>query len=283
VLRIAFDDVSLYRRTQEELSYDLKRLIFRTITRQYVKPNRRRVLDHVTLRIESGEKVGILGTNGSGKSTLLKVVCRILTPTSGRVFVHGKIAPLIELGAGFESESSVVENIIYYGMLLGFSRNDMRQRTKSILDFAELHDHAGEPLKTLSSGMYARLGFAIATEVRPDILLLDEVLSVGDERFKMKCKERIQRFWDDHSTIIVVSHDLDFLASSCERVIWLDAGRVVAIGPAEPIVRSYYDSVHSIERSQPAVASAPAPPLAAPPSSAAPPAGEPAVEAVGVK
>jgi ABC-type polysaccharide/polyol phosphate transport system ATPase subunit len=244
VLRIAFDDVSLYRRTQEELAYDLKRLIFRTITRQYVKPNRRKVLERVSLRIESGEKVGILGNNGSGKSTLLKVICRILPPTSGRVFVNGKIAPLIELGAGFESESSVVENIIYYGMLLGFSRNDMKRRTNSILDFAELHDHAGEPLKTLSSGMYARLGFAIATEVRPDILLLDEVLSVGDERFKMKCKERIGRFWDDHSTIIVVSHDLDFLASSCERVIWLDGGRVVATGPAEKIVDSYYESVH---------------------------------------
>jgi ABC-type polysaccharide/polyol phosphate transport system ATPase subunit len=254
VLRIAFDDVSLYRRTQEEMAYDLKRLIFRAMTRQYVKPNRRKVLDKVTLRIESGEKVGILGTNGSGKSTLLKVICRILTPTSGRVFVHGKIAPLIELGAGFESDSSVVENIIYYGMLLGFSRNDMRRRTGSILDFAELHDHAGEPLKTLSSGMYARLGFAIATEVRPDILLLDEVLSVGDERFKIKCKERIQRFWDDHSTIIVVSHDLEFLASSCERVIWLDNGRIVATGDAETIVRSYYDSVHSIGRDKAAVA-----------------------------
>ncbi len=245
MVRIALDDVTLYRRTQEELAYDLKRLVFRAITRQYVKPNRRKVLDHVTLRIASGEKVGILGTNGSGKSTLLKVICRILSPTSGRVFVHGKIAPLIELGAGFESESSVVENILYYGMLLGFSRSEMKRRTNSILDFAELHDHAGEPLKTLSSGMYARLGFAIATEVRPDILLLDEVLSVGDERFKMKCKERLERFWDAHSTIIVVSHDLDFLATSCERVIWLDAGRVVTSGPAQTIVRNYYDSVHS--------------------------------------
>jgi len=241
--KIALDGVSLWRRTQEEYLYDLKRLLLRALEGKHRKSHRRRVLHDVSLTVGAGEKLGIVGANGSGKSTLLKVICGILRPTAGRVHVHGTIAPLIELGAGFDAELSVVANITYYGVLLGYSRAAIESRVKAILDFAELHDHASEPLKTLSSGMNARLGFAIATETRPDILILDEVLSVGDESFRQKCAERIATFWDADSTIIAVSHDLNFIRSQCTRAIWIDGGCVRMDGPAREVADHYLESV----------------------------------------
>jgi ABC-2 type transport system ATP-binding protein len=232
-------NVTLWRRTQEEFHYDLKRLLFALIERRYRAPQKRRVLHGITLDIRRGEKIGIIGANGSGKSTLLKLIAGILKPTSGSVSVHGAIAPLIELGAGFDPELSVVDNIIYYGVLLGRTHGEMRSRIEAILNFAELEDHAKAPLKTLSSGMAARLGFAIATDVRPEILILDEVLAVGDEAFRRKSSERIARFWDAHSTIVVVSHDPKIIEGQCERAILLDAGRMVAIGSASEVMRQY--------------------------------------------
>jgi ABC-2 type transport system ATP-binding protein len=242
---IELRDVSLWRRTQEELAYDLKRIIIQSLERRYRRPARRRVLAGVDLRVERGEKVGIIGPNGAGKSTLLKVICGILPTTYGEVKVQGSIAPLIELGAGFDEDLSVVENIIYYGVLLGYSRDEMRARVASILEFAELHDYARSPLKALSSGMNARLGFAIATEKRPDILILDEVLAVGDESFKLKSTQRMNEFWDAHCTILVVSHGLDFIAAQCDRAIWLDQGKIVASGPAREITERYLEHVYA--------------------------------------
>ena len=232
-------NVTLWRRTQEEFHYDLKRLLFALLERRYRAPQRRRVLHSVTVDIRRGEKIGIIGANGSGKSTLLKLIAGILKPTSGSVTVRGAIAPLIELGAGFDPDLSVVDNIVYYGVLLGRTHGEMSSRIEAILNFAELEDHANAPLKTLSSGMAARLGFAIATDVRPEILILDEVLAVGDEAFRRKSSERIARFWDAHSTIIVVSHDTKIIEGQCERAILLDAGRVVAIGSASEVMRQY--------------------------------------------
>jgi lipopolysaccharide transport system ATP-binding protein len=240
---IALKNVNLYRRTQEEFSYDLKRLILHSLLRRYRRPTRRRVLRDFSLEIARGDKVGIIGPNGSGKSTLLKVICGILEPTSGEVSVHGRIAPLIELGAGFDPDLSVAENVVYYGVLLGFARGEMERRLPGILAFAELEDRAVEPLKALSSGMNARLGFAIATDVHPEILLLDEVLSVGDERFRTKSQERMQKLWTEHSTIVVVSHDLDFIEVSCSRAIWLQDGTIAAQGPTREVIRAYRDSV----------------------------------------
>jgi ABC-type polysaccharide/polyol phosphate transport system ATPase subunit len=242
--KIVLDNVTLVRRTQEENLYDLKRLLLRAMEGKHRKVHRRTVLKNVSLEIGLGEKLGIIGSNGSGKSTLLKVICRILRPTSGSVHVGGTIAPLIELGAGFDPEISVRENILYYGILLGYSLSAIEERVKSILDFAELHDHADEPLKTLSSGMNARLGFAIATETRPDILILDEVLSVGDEAFRQKCANRIRTFWDAHSTIIVVSHDLEFIRTQCDRTIYLEAGAIVKQGAPSETVDAYLHAVH---------------------------------------
>jgi ABC-type polysaccharide/polyol phosphate transport system ATPase subunit len=236
---IRLDRVSLWRRTQEEFSYDLKKTLLSILEGKYRKPAKKLVLNEIDLVVERGEKIGIIGANGSGKSTMLKIISGILQPTSGTVRVRGQIAPLIELGAGFDGEISVVENIILYGVLLGFSRAEMRNRTQSILEFAELEDYALVPVKALSSGMVARLGFAIATDVQPDILILDEVLSVGDESFKHKCKQRIEKFWDVDATVIVVSHDLGFIKESCKRSIWLDKGQVKFIGDSKVAVEHY--------------------------------------------
>lgn len=240
---ICLNRVSLWRRTQEEFSYDLKKTLLSVMQGRYRQPAKNLVLDKIDLVVESGEKIGIIGANGSGKSTLLKVICGILQPTSGQVRVRGHIAPLIELGAGFDPEISLKDNILLYGVLLGFSRADMHRRTPSILEFAELQDYALMPVKTLSSGMVARLGFAIATDVQPDILILDEVLSVGDESFKNKCQQRINQFWSANATILVVSHDLGFIEKSCDQVLWLDKGQLKFAGKSHEAIAHYLSKI----------------------------------------
>lgn len=241
---IRLDRVSLWRRTQEEFSYDLKKTVLSVLEGKYRKPAKKLILDDINLVVNSGEKIGIIGSNGAGKSTLLKVISGILEPSSGTVRTRGTIAPLIELGAGFDAEMSVINNIILYGVLLGFCRAEMKARTPSILEFAELQDYGMMPVKALSSGMVSRLGFAIATDVQPNILILDEVLSVGDESFKNKCKKRIEKFWEANATVIVVSHDLNFIKQSCNQVLWLKQGTVKTTGEAEVTVRSYLDSIN---------------------------------------
>ncbi|MEH1867769.1 MAG: ABC transporter ATP-binding protein [Nostoc sp.] len=243
---IRLDQVSLLRRTQEEFSYDLKKTLISILEGKYNQPAKKLVLSEINLVVERGEKIGIIGANGSGKSTLLKIISGILQPTSGLVRVRGQIAPLIELGAGFDAEISVMDNILLYGVLLGYSRTEMRKRTLSILEFAELEDYALVPVKGLSSGMVARLGFAIATDIQPDILILDEVLSVGDESFKNKCKQRIEKFWNQNATVLVVSHDLKFIKQSCVRGIWLDKGKVRFMGNADETADYYLNSVSKI-------------------------------------
>lgn len=244
---IRLDNVSLYRRTQEEFSYDLKKTLLSVLEGKYRKPSKKLILDQVDLVVNAGEKIGIVGSNGSGKSTLLKLICGILQPTKGGVWVKGEIAPLIELGAGFDPDLSVRDNIILYGVMLGFSRQEMKERVFSILEFAELEDYRYAPVKSLSSGMSARLGFAIATDVQPDILILDEVLSVGDESFKNKCQKRINKLWDQHTTILVVSHGLEFIQQSCERAIWLDRGKIRFTGNPEETISHYLQSVQNHE------------------------------------
>jgi ABC-2 type transport system ATP-binding protein len=202
-------------------------------------------IDNLSLVVNSGEKIGIIGANGAGKSTLLKLISGILEPSLGKVRVKGNIAPLIELGAGFDINISVRDNIIMYGILLGFSRQEMRDRIPSILDFAELNDYELVPVKGLSSGMVARLGFAIATDIQPDILILDEVLSVGDQSFKNKCQHRIDKFLNGDTTVLVVSHDLEFISASCSKAIWLEQGRIKYCGTGEQTVDRYLATVVS--------------------------------------
>ncbi|MGV2827445.1 ABC transporter ATP-binding protein [Myxosarcina sp. GI1(2024)] len=240
---IRLDGVSLWRRTQEEFSYDLKKTILSILERKYRHPSKKLVLDNINLAIAKGEKIGIIGANGSGKSTLLKLICGILKPTTGTVRVREKIAPLIELGAGFDPELSVINNIIFYGVMLGYSRQEMKQRAKLILEFAELENYALVPVKGLSSGMAARLGFAIATDVNPDILILDEVLSVGDESFKNKCAKRMEQFWQDNVTILLVSHSMELIQSSCHKTIWMDRGRIRLFGQTDEVVNKYLKNV----------------------------------------
>ncbi len=239
---IRLDKVSLWRRTQEEFSYDLKRTILSVVEGKYRQAAKKLILNEIELKIDRGEKIAIIGANGSGKSTLLKIICGILQPTTGSVKVKGNIAPLIELGAGFDEELSVRDNIIFYGVMLGFSRQEMKERAKSILEFAELQEYGLIPVKGLSSGMKARLGFAIATDVEPDILILDEILSVGDEGFKHKCEQKMQEFWQDGTTILLVSHSMNFIAESCNKTIWLDHGKIKFIGDTDRAIELYLKS-----------------------------------------
>ncbi len=253
---IRFRDVTLWRRTQEEFSYDLKRSFFRLLHRRARTPRRRRTISGVSFTIARGEKVGLIGPNGSGKSTVLKLGAGVLRPTSGSVDVSGHVSALIELGAGFDGDLTVCENVLYYGMLLGFSRSEIRSRLPGILEFAELRDYADSPLKALSSGMNGRLSFAIATDVRPDILLIDEVLAVGDEAFRRKSAARMDALWNAHATIVSVSHDLPFIADSCDRAIWLDQGAIRMIGPAREVVEHYLRDVDAhqiVARLEPSV------------------------------
>lgn len=240
---IRLDNVSLWRRTQEEFSYDLKKTILSFLQGKYVKPARKQILKDVNFVVNSGEKIGIIGSNGAGKSTLLKVICGILAPTVGGVRVRGNIAPLIELGAGFNMDISVKDNIILYGVLLGYSRQEMKSRIYEILEFAELEDYADVPVKALSSGMKARLGFAVATDVEPDILILDEVLSVGDARFTKKSRQRIESLWEHSSTILFVSHSLEYVQDLCDCTIWLKNGEIAYHGETEEAIQLYLESV----------------------------------------
>ena len=236
---IRLDGVSLWRRTQEEFSYDLKKTILSFLEGKYRHPAKKIVLDNINLTIGCGEKIGIIGANGSGKSTMLKLISGILQPTSGAIRVRGKVAPLIELGAGFDPELAVMDNIILYGVMLGFSQEEMKARAKLILEFAELENYALVPVKGLSSGMTARLGFAIATDVKPDILILDEVLSVGDVSFKNKCSQRMEEFWQDHVTVLLVSHSMQLIRKNCHKTIWMEQGQLKMIGKTEDVVNEY--------------------------------------------
>lgn len=181
-------------------------------------------LNDVSFQIEKGDILGIVGFNGAGKSTMLKILAGVLKPTNGKVVVNGSVAPLIEVGAGFDPELTAKENIFLNGAILGHSRKFLQQHFDEIIDFAELRTFVNVPVKNFSSGMYARLGFAIATVVKPDILIVDEVLSVGDYRFQEKCEKRIQEMINGGTTIIIVSHDINMIERLCNKVLWLDHG-----------------------------------------------------------
>jgi ABC-type polysaccharide/polyol phosphate transport system ATPase subunit len=196
-------------------------------------------ISHVSLRAGRGDSVGIVGRNGAGKSTLLKVIARVLRPTEGTVDIHGRVAPLLELGAGFDLELTGRENVLLNGAILGRSRRDMLRRFDEIVEFAELRDFIDAPLRTYSTGMVARLGFAVATDVDADVLLVDEALSVGDLEFQRKCMDRIQSFLRGGATLVLVSHAPDIVRSLCERAMWLEHGQVVAQGAAGEVLDAF--------------------------------------------
>ena len=202
-------------------------------------------LRDVDLEVRRREVLGLIGSNGAGKSTLLKVIARVQRPTSGRVQVRGRVAPLLELGAGFDPELTGRENIFLNGTILGFRLKEIEARFDGIVDFAGLREFIDRPLRTYSTGMVVRLGFAVATDIQPDILILDEVLAVGDAEFQMKSSQRIRELRDRSEAVIMVSHDLRIIAEVCQRVAWLDHGRLCAIGPAREVIAQYWKSISS--------------------------------------
>lgn len=197
----------------------------------------------VNLGVEAGTTLGIIGRNGSGKSTLLKLVNRVLKPDAGAVVVRGTVASLVELGAGFHPELTGRENVVINGTILGLTKKEIRARFDEIVEFAELADYIDEPVRTYSTGMYLRLGFAVAVHVDPDVLLIDEVLAVGDRPFTLKCMERMNRFKEANKTIVFVSHDLDTVRSWCEEAVWLDQGVLRARGKPGEVVDAYLASL----------------------------------------
>ena len=201
-------------------------------------------LKHVNLKVKSGEAWGLIGTNGSGKSTLLKACCGILKPYTGTVTTRGKIAPLIELGAGFDMNMTARENVFLNGTVLGHSRKFMEEHFNEIIDFAELQDFLDVPIKNFSSGMQARLGFAIATMVRPDILVVDEILSVGDYQFQQKCYKRMEEMLSNGTTLLYVSHDVKSVRKLCDHAIWLDKGDVRMSGLVKEVTVEYIKEYH---------------------------------------
>ena len=209
----------------------------RDVTKEYSKGNA--ALNGVSVKIEQGEFVFIVGDSGSGKSTLLKLICGILKPYKGSVILSGTIAPLIELGAGFDGELTARENVLLNGTLLGYSESFMKEQFEEIIDFAELWDFLDMPIKNFSSGMAARLGFAVATMVQPDILICDEVLSVGDYKFQEKCEKRMKHMLETGTTLLYVSHSITSVQNLCDHALWLDKGHVKMCGDADTICDAY--------------------------------------------
>lgn len=199
-------------------------------------------LRDVSFEVKKGEAWGIIGTNGSGKSTLLKLICGILKPYRGTVEVNGSIAPMIELGAGFDGDLTASENIFLNGAVLGYDKTFMQEHFDEIVEFAELQDFLEMPIKNYSSGMAARLGFAIATVVRPDILICDEVLAVGDYAFQQKCERRMNEMRKEGTTLLYVSHSIESVKEVCDHALWLDKGVVRMSGDVETVAEEYMNN-----------------------------------------
>ena len=200
-------------------------------------------LKDISLTIPKGDSFALIGSNGSGKSTLLKIISGVLTPTSGTVTLNGSLAPLIELGAGFDMDLSGRENVFLTGAILGYSKKMMEEKYDEIMDFSELKDFEDVPVKNYSSGMMARLGFSIATLVKPDILIVDEILSVGDHAFQEKCSKRMEEMMSGGTTVILVSHDEDMVKKICRHAAWINKGRLMCIGNSTEVTEQYLSSV----------------------------------------
>lgn len=217
---------------------NLKEFVIRKI-KGNIEVAKFKALDDITFQVRKGERLAIMGLNGAGKSTLLKAIVGVYKPTAGKVTKVGVMAPLIELGAGFDPEYTGKENIYLYGAILGYSREFLDTKLQDIIDFSELGDFINVPLKNYSSGMKSRLGFSIATAVEPDILILDEVLSVGDAKFRRKSLAKVQSMFDNGVTVLFVSHSIDQVLAICDRAILLQKGKIIAEGTAEEVAVVY--------------------------------------------
>lgn len=231
-------------------STTLKSALINTLRRQRVSEEERQfwALRGVSFDVPKGTTLGMIGSNGSGKSTLLKLLAGIHRPTSGHVSTNGRISALIELGAGFHPEFTGRENIYVNGIILGLSRKQIQERIDDIIHFSELEDFIDNPVKTYSSGMYMRLAFSIAATVDPDILLIDEILAVGDASFQRKCQNKLNTFKADGKTIVLVTHDLSALERYCDRVLWMDHGQMKAYGDVQSVMQMYLEHVADQQR-----------------------------------
>lgn len=239
---IKLDNVGMRFNLSKEKVDSVKEYFIKFVKRELVF-NEFWALKDVSFTVEKGDRVGILGLNGAGKSTLMKVIAGVFRPTEGTVTKHGVLAPMIELGAGFDKQYTGAENIFLYGAVLGHSRAFMQEKFDEIVEFSELQKFIDVPLKNYSSGMKARLGFSIATVVKPDILILDEVLSVGDAKFRKKSEKKIIDMMDTGVTVLFVSHNLDQVKRICNKAMILEQGRLLNYGSIDEIAPIYQEMV----------------------------------------
>ena len=243
---IKVEDVSMKFNLGIEKNFSLK-LFFINMFKPKKKDEKKEkkdfwALKHVNFEVKRGEVVGFVGGNGAGKSTLLKVVSGVMKPTEGKITIAGNICPMIELGAGFDMDLTARENIYLNGSILGYSREFIDQKFDEIVSFSELQDFLEVPVRNFSSGMIARLAFSIATQVDPEILIVDEILSVGDLNFQQKSEAKMRSMITGGTTVLYVSHSIDSVRSLCDKVVWLDHGKVVMSGDTEKVCQAYYDS-----------------------------------------
>lgn len=235
---VLLEDVSVRYRVPQDRAGTLKEHVLHRLR------GRTRFVEHdalraVTVGIAAGDALAVIGANGSGKTTLLRLIARVLRPTTGRVRVRGRVAPILDLVGGFHPELTGRENVLLNGTLLGLGRREIGARLAHIIEFAEIDGFIDAPLRTYSAGMVLRLGFAVATDAEPDVLVIDEALGVGDERFQRKCAARLDGFRTQGITFVLVSHDMHSVRRLCTRALWLDRGRVRMLGPADDVVAAY--------------------------------------------
>lgn len=240
---VAFKNVSKKYLTGEKYYPSLRDWVATFFSREFFKGKKSFfALKDLTFSIRRGESIGFIGPNGAGKSTILQLISRVISPTSGQIDAHGRVAGLLELGAGFHPELTGRENIFFQGTIMGMRRQEIEDRAEDIIAFADLGEFIDSPVKHFSSGMYARLGFAVAIHVNPDVLLVDEILSVGDAAFQEKCYSTIEKLCHRGDiTVVMVSHNLPILERLCQRLYFLDKGKVIASGEPKKIIRLYLD------------------------------------------
>lgn len=239
---IKIDNITMDYKVQKEHIQSLKEYLV-NIFRGKITYDCFKALDNISVDIKKGEVVGIVGRNGAGKSTLLKVIAGVLPPTQGNININGVIAPMLELGAGFDQELTAKENIYLNGAILGYSKEFLESKYEQIVEFSELADFIDQPVRTFSSGMMMRLAFSIATIVEPEILIVDEILSVGDSHFKKKSENRMRELMAGGTTVLMVSHALPQIRELCSRVIWLDKGKVKMDGDTKTVCDEYAKEV----------------------------------------
>ena len=239
---IKVEKVGMKFNMSKEKTDNLKEYVIKFLKRQ-LKFQQFWALKDISFEVEKGDRIGVIGLNGAGKSTLLKLISGVMKPTQGRIEIHGSIVPLLELGSGFDPDYTGRENIFLNGALLGYSKSFLESKVEEIIEFSEIEDFIDVPLKNYSSGMRARLGFSIATTVTPEILILDEVLSVGDAKFQEKSREKMQSLLGGKITLLFVSHSVDHVKNLCNKAIWLEKGKLIMQGPVDEVCDAYTKSI----------------------------------------